>query len=119
MKTTERTKTAFGGESVRLRRSAHLGAVGQWGGGQASTAARGPALGALHKSPHLHLRSPQVCLQCPAPGDGAAEGKAERGGGLLGNLILLTPGGGWAVLLESLQKSFAGHRTLGMARGAL
>lgn len=116
MKTTERTKTAFGGESVRLRRSAHLGAVGQWGGGQASTAAPGPALGALHKSPHLHLRSPQVCLQCPAPGDGAAEGKAEPAPG---KSDLAHTRGGWAVLLKSLQKSFAGHRTLGMARGAL
>lgn len=60
MKTSERTKAAFGGESVRSWQSARLG-----GGGAvatASTAAPDPAL-----SPHLRLPEPKGVPSAPGP----------------------------------------------------
>lgn len=55
MKTPERTKAAFGGESARR------------GGGRASTAAPGPVLGVSRESSYLHLPGPGGVHSAPRP----------------------------------------------------
>lgn len=117
MKTSERTKAAFGGESVGSQRSARLG-----GGGAvatALTAAPDPALDTLRKSP-----APPRTRSCafgawPQETVLGREGRAGHawGWGLPEAGSRARPRG--PVLLQSLQEPFAGHRTLGLAKEAL